>query len=182
VRTVRDDARLTIVLADPERRNAFSAVLREALLEALMLAEADDTITQVDLSGDGPAFCSGGDLDEFGAATDLTAAYLVRLSRAPGRIIDRIGPKVTVHAHGASIGAGTEMLAFARTVTTTPGRLLPATRGAHGPGSGRRRLGQRHPARRQAPRRLADAVRDAALRASCAAVGAHRSHHQLTRN
>jgi hypothetical protein len=138
VRITRDGARLSIMLADPARRNALSAALRDALFEALLLAEADDTITRVELGGAGPHFCSGGDLDEFGDATDLTAAYLVRLTQAPWRIIDRIRHKVTVHARGASIGAGTEMLAFARTVTAAPDAFfqLPEVRMGLVPGAG----------------------------------------------
>jgi enoyl-CoA hydratase/carnithine racemase len=120
VRVSRDGGRLSITLNDPARRNAFSAALREALLDALLVAEADDSVESVELSGTGPAFCSGGDLDEFGAATDLVAASLVRLSRAPWRVIDRIAPKVTVLAHGACIGAGTEVAAYAGTVVVAP--------------------------------------------------------------
>jgi enoyl-CoA hydratase/carnithine racemase len=115
----RDGDRLSITLNDPPRRNAFSAGLREALLDALLVAEADPSVSSVALSGAGPAFCSGGDLDEFGTAKDLVAAYLVRLSRAPWRIIDRLASKVTVFAHGACVGAGTEMAAYA-------GRLVAA--------------------------------------------------------
>jgi enoyl-CoA hydratase/carnithine racemase len=120
VRISRAGGRLSVVLADPDRRNAFSTPLREALLEGLLLAEADDSICLVELSGAGPAFCSGGDLNEFGHATDLASAYLVRLSRAPWRVIERIAPKVTVLAHGACVGAGTEMLAYAGHVIATP--------------------------------------------------------------
>lgn len=141
--------RLSIVLNDPGRRNAFSMRLREALLDALLVAEADDMIESVELSGAGPAFCSGGDLDEFGAAHDLAAAYLVRLSRAPWRVIDRIAAKVTVFAHGACVGAGNEMTAYAGRVTAAPDAFfaLPEVhmgpvRGAGGSVSVPRRIGR----------------------------------------
>jgi hypothetical protein len=138
VRVSRDGGQLTIVLDDPGRRNAFSARLREALLEAVQLAEADETLTDVRIRGAGAAFCSGGDLDEFGIATDLVAAYLVRLERAPWRVIDRIAPKVTVHAHGACIGAGTEIIAFAGRVIAAPDSFfaLPEVRMGLVPGAG----------------------------------------------
>jgi Enoyl-CoA hydratase/isomerase len=113
LRVSREGGRLSVVLNDPARRNALSARLREALLDALLVGEADETVESVELSGAGPAFCSGGDLDEFGTATDLVAAYLVRLSRAPWRVIDRMAAKVTVTAHGACVGAGIEMAAYA---------------------------------------------------------------------
>jgi enoyl-CoA hydratase/carnithine racemase len=138
VRISRDGDRLSIVLNDPERRNAFSTRLREALLEAVLLAEADETVGQVEISGAGPAFCSGGDLNEFGTATDLGAAYLVRLARAPWRVIDRIAARVTVRAHGACVGAGTEITAFAGQVIAAPDAFfaLPEVRMGLVPGAG----------------------------------------------
>jgi enoyl-CoA hydratase/carnithine racemase len=138
VLVTRDGGRLSIVLNVPERRNAFSAAVREALLDAVLLAEADETIESVELSGAGPAFCSGGDLDEFGTATDLVAACLVRLSRAPWRVIDRIASKVTVRAHGACVGAGAEIAAYAGRVVATPDAFfaLPEVRMGLVPGAG----------------------------------------------
>jgi enoyl-CoA hydratase/carnithine racemase len=138
VLVTRDAGRLSIVLNVPERRNAFSVEVREALLDAVLLAEADSTIESVELSGAGPAFCSGGDLDEFGAATDLVAACLVRLSRAPWRVIERIAPKVTVFAHGACVGAGTEIAAYAGRVVAAPDAFfaLPEVRMGLVPGAG----------------------------------------------
>jgi enoyl-CoA hydratase/carnithine racemase len=134
----RDGGRLSIVLNDPARRNAFSAGLREALLDALLVAEADESVSSVSLSGAGPAFCSGGALDEFGTAKDLVAAYLVRLSRAPWRVIDRIAPKITVVAHGACVGAGTELTAYAGKVVAAPDAFfeLPEVRMGLVPGAG----------------------------------------------
>jgi enoyl-CoA hydratase/carnithine racemase len=138
VLVTRDDGRLSIVLNVPERRNAFSAAVREALLDAVLLAEADPTIESVELAGAGPAFCSGGDLDEFGTATDLVAACLVRLSRAPWRVIERIAPKVTVFAHGACVGAGAEIAAYAGRVVAAPDTFfaLPEVRMGLVPGAG----------------------------------------------
>jgi len=134
----RDGGRLSIMLNDPGRRNAFSMRLREALLDALLVGEADETVTSVELCGAGPAFCSGGDLDEFGTATDLVAAYLVRLSRAPWRVIDRIAAKVTVTAHGACVGAGTEIAAYAGRITATADAFFALPEVAMGlvPGAG----------------------------------------------
>lgn len=138
VLTERNGDALVITLNVPERRNAFSASVREALLEALSLAEADPSVTSVGLRGAGPSFCSGGDLAEFGLASDLVAAYLVRLARAPWRVIDRIAPKVTVTAQGACVGAGTEMLAYAGRVVAAPDAFFQLPEVAMGlvPGAG----------------------------------------------
>lgn len=124
VRLTRTDHVLTVTLDRPERHNALSFALREQLYDALELAVLDETITRVELSGAGPSFCSGGDLAEFGTAEDLVAAYLVRLDRAPWRLLDQLGarPGTETHlaVHGAAIGAGAEIAAFGSRVVCTP--------------------------------------------------------------
>ncbi|HEY1704689.1 MAG TPA: enoyl-CoA hydratase/isomerase family protein [Trebonia sp.] len=134
----RDGASLAITLNVPSRRNAFSTAVREGLLAALRVAEADPSVKAVSLRGAGPAFCSGGDLDEFGTARDLVAAYFVRLARAPWRVIDRISSRVTVYAQGACVGAGCEMLAYAGRVAADEEAFfqLPEVRMGLVPGAG----------------------------------------------
>lgn len=138
IRYDRDRGTLRLVLDRPERRNAFSFRMREALFDALELARLDGTVTRVELAGAGSAFSSGGDLAEFGTATDLVAAYLVRLDRAPWRLIDRMRDQVTVHVHGAAVGAGVELAAFAGRVVASPAAyfLLPEVRMGLVPGAG----------------------------------------------
>jgi enoyl-CoA hydratase/carnithine racemase len=149
VRLRRDGARLDIELDHPERRNALSVRLREELLAAVQVAELDSTITAVALHGAGPVFCSGGDLDEFGVATDVLAAYLVRLDRAPWRVLDRIADRVTVRVRGACIGAGAEIAAFAGAVVAAPDTVfrfpevgMGLVPGAGGTVSAPRRIGR----------------------------------------
>ncbi|MFG3025402.1 enoyl-CoA hydratase/isomerase family protein [Streptomyces sp. NPDC048254] len=138
VRVRRDNDRLSVLLDRPHRRNALSFRMREELFEALELALLDDTVARVELAGAGPVFCSGGDLAEFGTATDLVAAYLVRLDRAPWRLMDRMRDRVTVRVQGAAVGAGVEMAAFAGHVVASPGTLFQLPEIAMGlvPGAG----------------------------------------------
>ncbi|MFE6820988.1 enoyl-CoA hydratase/isomerase family protein [Streptomyces sp. NPDC057690] len=138
VRVRREDDRLTVLLDRPHRRNAFSFRMREELFEALELALLDSTVERVELAGAGPVFSSGGDLSEFGTATDLVAACLVRLDRAPWRLIDRMRDRVTVHVRGAAVGAGVEMAAFAGRVVSSPGAFFQLPEVAMGlvPGAG----------------------------------------------
>ncbi|WP_053753698.1 enoyl-CoA hydratase/isomerase family protein [Streptomyces sp. MMG1533] len=138
VRVRRDGGTLSVLLDRPERRNAFSFRMREELFEALHIAALDDTVDEVELTGAGPVFCSGGDLAEFGTATDLVAAYLVRLERAPWRLLDRMRERVTVRVHGAAVGAGIEMAAFAGRVVASPDAffLLPEVAMGLVPGAG----------------------------------------------
>jgi enoyl-CoA hydratase/carnithine racemase len=52
---------LTITLAYPERRNAIGPQMTNELLWALDDAHADETVRVIVLTGDGRAFCAGGD-------------------------------------------------------------------------------------------------------------------------
>jgi len=120
VRLDREDARLTITLDRPGARNAMDAGTRDALCEAFHVVVADPSITHVDLRGSGPAFCSGGDLAEFGTSQDPANAHLIRLQRSPAALLQQCGERVTAHLHGACVGAGIELSAFAGRVSAAP--------------------------------------------------------------
>ncbi len=118
VRVERAGDVLRVTLDRPEVRNAVSASLRDALLDALAIAEADPALA-VEIRGAGPAFCAGGDLDEFGTAPDPATAHAVRLRRSLGAVLHRLAPRTTVHLHGATVGAGIELAACAGRVVAT---------------------------------------------------------------
>ncbi len=120
----REGDELRIVLNRPHRHNAVTAALRDGLAEALSLAAADDSITSVHLSGNGPSFCSGGDLGEFGTLPDPATAHVVRLTRSPARLAHLVADRLHVHLHGACIGAGIEVPALAQRVTAAPGTRI----------------------------------------------------------
>ncbi|MCU4185310.1 enoyl-CoA hydratase/isomerase family protein [Acidiferrimicrobium sp. IK] len=109
----RDGGELRITLNRPEVRNAYDAATRDALVAALQLAVADRSVRRVELAGAGPAFCSGGDLDEFGTATDPPSAHLIRMGASAGWWLAQCAAKVTARLHGACVGAGIELPAFA---------------------------------------------------------------------
>lgn len=134
----RDADQLSITLNRPERRNAYGRQLRDALTDALRLALLDPTLNQVVLDGAGPSFCSGGDLAEFGTTPDLTTAHFVRTHGGAGRLIHRLGTRIQAHIHGACVGAGIELPAFAATVTATTSATfrLPETAMGLIPGAG----------------------------------------------
>lgn len=112
VRVEREGELLRVLLDRPEKRNAFSAAMRDGVCEALALAQQDPTVERVELRGTGPSFCSGGDLDEFGSTPDPATAHAVRSTRNPGRLLAPIADRVTAHVHGACVGAGIELPAF----------------------------------------------------------------------
>lgn len=109
---------LTITLNRPRRHNAYSRSLRDALVAGLDVARLDPGVRSVVLAGAGPSFCSGGDLDEFGTADDPVSAHLVRLGSSAGWLLHQLRGRVSAHLHGACIGAGIELPAFAGRVET----------------------------------------------------------------
>jgi hypothetical protein len=139
---------LIITLHRPYVRNALNLGMRDQLVEALSLAVADPAL-RVTLRGTGPDFCAGGDLDEFGQRPDPATAHLVRLTRSPARLLERIGERTTVYLHGACYGSGIELPAFAARVIATrdtrialPELALGLVPGAGGTVSLPRRIGR----------------------------------------
>ena len=68
------------------------------------------------LRGEGPSFCSGGDLDDFGTFPDPVASHVVRVSRSPSMAAAAVAPRLVAALHGACLGAGIELPAFAARV------------------------------------------------------------------
>lgn len=129
---------LDVALNLPARHNAFGRALRDGVVEALEIARWDDTVREVRLTGTGPSFCSGGDLDEFGTATDPVAAHLVRMRASAGLAVHRLRDRVRPVLHGACVGAGVEVPAFADRVVARADAwfCLPELRFGLIPGAG----------------------------------------------
>lgn len=147
-----DGVRLT--LNRPRLRNALSAELRDALVDALRSLVVADDHRPVRLDAIGPSFGIGGDLAEFGTVTDPATAHQIRTTANVAPWLVALGDRLTVRIHGPCIGAGIELAAFASRVEARPGttaRLPELTMGLI-PGAGgtvslHRRLG-RHPTAR----------------------------------
>jgi enoyl-CoA hydratase/carnithine racemase len=144
-----DERSISIRLTRPKARNAVDARMRDALAAALDDAAADPLTRPVILSGEGPAFSAGGDLDEFGQADDVGRAHAIRVLRYSTRRIGELGPRVTARLHGACVGAGIEIPAAAGRVLARPGAFfrLPEVSmglipGAGGTASIPRRIGR----------------------------------------
>jgi len=120
----RTGDRLDLTLNRAAKRNAYSAEMRDALLAGLDIALGDDSLRLVVISGAGPSFCAGGDLDEFGTHPDLATSHAIRTARAAGRSIAACAERVRFEVHGACIGAGVELAAFASRVVAKPDSLF----------------------------------------------------------
>ena len=104
---VAPDARAAVAVVTlnrPDRRNALTVELKEALLAALQSVASDDAVRAVVLAGSGRAFCVGQDLVEHAEA----------LRRDPATALD------TVHRHYNPI---------VRTLATMPKPVVAAING-----------------------------------------------------
>ena len=124
VSVLREDDRLILSLNRPERHNAFSREIRDALVEGLQLASGDCTIRRIVLRGEGPSFCSGGDLDEFGSLPDPATAHVIRSTRNASRLLSGLAERTRAEVHGACIGAGVELPAFVGEVVADEGAFF----------------------------------------------------------
>ena len=124
----RNGDRMLIRFNRPQRHNAFSTDARAALLEALEVARLDPSVSEVVLAGNGPSFCSGGDLAEFGTFADPASAHLARTRHSPALVLDeitaRLGRACRAEIHGQVQGSGLEMAAYCGWVQCHPDSVL----------------------------------------------------------
>ncbi len=122
LRSERDGAVLRVTLARPERRNAFDAALIAELTEAFG-PEAVGDARAVVLSGEGPSFCAGADVEWQRSSIDLTyeenvedATRLLRMLEA----IDECPAPVVCRVHGFALGGGSGLVACCDIVVAAP--------------------------------------------------------------
>src|ERR1700759_1195580 len=90
----------------PEKRNAITLAMYEALWDAIVRAEADEAVRVILLSGAGASFTAGNDLGDF-------------LSSTPGeessgegfvRLLPKIRKVLIAAVHGSTVGIGVTLL------------------------------------------------------------------------
>jgi enoyl-CoA hydratase/carnithine racemase len=138
VKVERHENQLVITLCQPGNRNAFSRQMRDALYEALTLLEHDCSILSCVIRGEGSCFCVGGDLTEFGTASNPATAHLIRHTRSVPLLLSRHAEKITCEVHSACIGSGIELPAFAGTLVAKKNAFFQLPEVAMGliPGAG----------------------------------------------
>lgn len=95
-------------LAEPESRNALSATVRRGLLEALGQLESDGAAVVV-ITGQGSAFCAGGDLRAMPADADAGQAFIAEILAFFQAV--RQCPVPTIAAvNGPAMGGGAELV------------------------------------------------------------------------
>ena len=119
VEQARDVLRVT--LARPEQRNAFDAALIQGLTEAF--SDVGDEVRAVVLSGEGPSFCAGADVEWQRASIDLTFEENVedalRLYRMLATV-DGCPAPVVARVQGYALGGGSGLVSCADVVVAAP--------------------------------------------------------------
>ena len=98
-----------ISLNRPEALNAYNVAMRDALFEALQAVRDDPEVGAMVLRGNGPAFCTGGDIREFGAAPSAVVARAVRWRRDVWGVLRSLEKPAIAAVHGYVVGGGFEM-------------------------------------------------------------------------
>ncbi|WP_189338467.1 enoyl-CoA hydratase/isomerase family protein [Sphingobium sp. SCG-1] len=138
VEVEREADHLTITLADRASGNGMSAIMRDALFNALVGALEDPTCPRVSLLGKGRCFSTGGVLGEFGTARDLAQAHIIRTTRSCALLLHELGDRADVVLNGACIGSGLEVpvAAAIRRATSDAWFQLPEVKMGLIPGAG----------------------------------------------
>lgn len=98
-----------IILNRPERRNALNTGMVTELMDSLALADADDRIRVVALSGAGPDFCAGADLEEIREAVEQGILASLVDAEALGELfllLRRMDTPVIAVVHGRALAGG----------------------------------------------------------------------------
>jgi methylglutaconyl-CoA hydratase len=121
LRIERDGRVLRVAMARPERRNAFDAALIDELAAAF--ADVGDARAVV-LSGDGPSFSAGADVEWMRSSVNLSyeenVADALRL-RAMLDAIDSCPAPVVARVQGHALGGGCGLAACSDIVIAEPG-------------------------------------------------------------
>ncbi|VIO69491.1 putative enoyl-CoA hydratase echA8 [Bradyrhizobium ivorense] len=100
---------LTVTMQRPEKKNALTGAMYNAMSDALSKAEADPSVRVILFQGDGDSFTAGNDLADFasqarGEGTVDSPAH---------RFIDtisKVGKPIVAAVQGNAVGVGTTML------------------------------------------------------------------------
>lgn len=111
IRTATLDGVATIEIARPEKKNALTVAMYQAMTDALVAAREDASVRAVLITGQPGVFTSGNDIEDFlarapSAGSDILETPVFRFMRA---LVDCDKP-VVVAVTGAAIGIGTTLL------------------------------------------------------------------------
>jgi enoyl-CoA hydratase/carnithine racemase len=105
----------------PEKRNAVTHRMYQALAAGLHAAEADEAVRVVLLSGAGASFCAGNDLNDFVSGPPFSSAHPVMDVL---RTLATFDKPLLAAVHGPTVGIGVTMLLHCDLVVAARGTQL----------------------------------------------------------
>ncbi|HEX8100277.1 MAG TPA: enoyl-CoA hydratase/isomerase family protein [Actinomycetota bacterium] len=104
----------TITMARPDKRNAMNQAMFTELGEAAQAAASDSDVRGVLLTGDGPSFCAGIDLNllaELGGmgAGNTDFGMFIQMAQRPFRLLATMGKPTVAAVQGHAVGAGFQL-------------------------------------------------------------------------
>lgn len=107
---------LWLTLANPEQSNAISLEMVDSLTRVLKYADFDPEVRVIVITGEGSAFCAGGDVKAMqnktgmfaGESNELRMRYIHGIQQIPKCIEDLSTPLVAM-VNGPAIGAGCDL-------------------------------------------------------------------------
>jgi enoyl-CoA hydratase/carnithine racemase len=115
----RADGVCELRLNRPEKRNAITVAMYDALWDALVRAEADDSVRVILFSGAGASFTGGNDLADF-VRQPIGENGPVRFIR----LLPKIHKVMVAAVHGSTVGIGVTMLLHCDLVVAARGARL----------------------------------------------------------
>jgi methylglutaconyl-CoA hydratase len=119
-----------LVLNRPDVRNAWDGETVSLLQRAVRDLASDDTVRVVELSGEGPSFCAGADLEWMKRLSNFTmeenrrdSAEIAQLFKA----LDDLEKPVVARVQGAALGGGTGLVAACDVVVAAEGAVFGTT-------------------------------------------------------
>ncbi|HVD50086.1 MAG TPA: enoyl-CoA hydratase-related protein [Gaiellaceae bacterium] len=112
---------LSVVMARPERRNAFDADLIRELTEAF--ADVGDDVRAVLLAGEGKSFSAGADVEWMRSSIELSYEENVADARRLRKMLETMNScpaPVVARVHGHALGGGCGLVACADIVVSAP--------------------------------------------------------------
>lgn len=122
IKITLDDSVLTVTLSRPEKKNAITNEMYQALADALERAENDPSIRVIVLQGDGDSFTAGNDMTDFAAQSSgpFSGKHVVRFLK---NLAFATKPLIAA-VQGNAVGIGATMLLHCDLVYLAPNAKL----------------------------------------------------------
>jgi enoyl-CoA hydratase/carnithine racemase len=102
----RGDGICELRLNRPDKRNAITLAMYEALWDELVKADADDSVRVILFSGAGPSFTAGNDLMDFMSQPQTDDSSTLKFVR----LLPKMHKVMIAAVHGSTVGIGVTML------------------------------------------------------------------------